>query len=284
MILKKLVTEKVVEYFKSEQWQEWMRILNSNEETYHAHIYTDSILAPEPMINILTAHFENLGRPLQRKIKILSPGNGRKVANLYGIRPEGFLGHFEFRLQFSDQEVLAPSLAPMTAGEANLAWWDKNNMEEYYQQFNFREFGPSEQEALKAYFKSKDWEIGYYTMLTGRNVHSHNVVRTSLHPLHLTQYGVAAIEERGWKVGGAVSIVFKAKGADVGKITYLLDKPEIILELEWEFDPNTVIEPGLLPIHRIYNEDRVKADLSECNHFVLDEHQQHEIVNALKKL
>lgn len=278
MILKKLVTEKVIEYFKSEHWKQVDQVLAKGEDVYHAHIYADSILAPPPVARIIKSYFDIRGYPLQRKILIIP--NGRDVADLYGIHPKG-CAHFELFLQYSDQVVLEPAADPFR-GKKNVEWWDKKFMEEYYKQFRFREFGSLEEKQVVSYFKSKEWEMSYLIMAAGRNLHSHTLVKTGIHPEILLKYGVAAIEAKGWKVERATSIVFGMKGLDRGKVTYLLRQPEMILELEWDFDPNTVIEPGPMPIYRIYDEDLLLKDTAHCNYFVLDQSQVNEIINALR--
>jgi len=279
MILKKLVTEKVIEYFKSEYWGQLIDVLGRGEEVYHMHVFTDSILSPEPIARIIKAYFDIQGWPLQRKILVIP--NGRGVADLYGIHPKG-CGHFEVFLQYSDQAVLEPSADPFR-GKKNVEWWDKKFMEEYYKQFPFRTFGPAEEKELVAYFKSKEWEMSYLIMTAGRNLHSHTLVKTSIHPEILLKYGVEAIERKGWKMGKATSIVFGMKGLDRGKITYLVSKPEMMLELEWDFDADTMITPGPMPMYRIYNEDLLLKDTAHCNYLVLDGGQVEEIIKALKK-
>ncbi len=278
MILKKLVTEKVIEYFKSEYWGELIKVLARGEDVYHMHVFADSILAPAPIARIIKAYFGIKGWPLQRKILVIP--NGRGVADLYGIHPKD-CGHFELFLQYSDQVVLEPSADPFR-GKKNVEWWDKQFMEEYYKQFPFRSFGSSEEKEVRGYFKSKEWEMSYLIMTAGRNLHSHNLVKTSIHPEILLKYGVEAIERKGWKVDKATSIVFGMKNLDRGKVTYLVNKPEMILELEWDFDPDSVIEPGPMPMYRIYNEDLLLKDTADCNYFVLDESQVKEITSALK--
>jgi hypothetical protein len=278
MILKKIVTEKVIEFFKSEYWKENIEILGRGEDVYHAHVITDSILAPKPVASIIKAYFDIKGWPLQRRILIIP--NGRGVADLYGIHPKG-CGHFEVFLQYTDQTVLEPARDPFR-GKANVEYWDKAFMENYYRQFNFKEFGPVEEVKVRTYFKSKEWEMSYLIMSAGRNLHSHTLVKTSIHPEILLKYGVEAIEAKGWGMGRATSIVFGMNGLDRGKITYLVNKPAMILELEWDFDLATVIEPGPMPMYRIYNEDLLLKDTAHCNYFVLDDGQIEEVIRALK--
>jgi hypothetical protein len=279
MILKKLVTEKVIEYFRSEQWEEIIRVLSIGEDVLHAHVYAQSILAPRPVGQVIKDYFDIKGWPLQRNMVLVPTGRG--IIDIYGIHPKG-CGHFELFLQYSDQVVLEGT-RDLYRGKSNVEWWDKAYMENYYKQFDFREFGPAEEKEVKAYFKSKEWEMTYLIMASRENFHSHTLIKTSIHPDILAKYGIAAIEAKGWKIGKTTSVLFSMKGLDRGKICFLLSKPEMILELEWDFDRDTIIEPGPTPIYRMYTEEMLVKDTAGLNYFILDETQINDIITTLKK-
>src|SRR5438132_8943195 len=132
-MLKPLVLEKFIEYFKSDQWVTLARLLDRGKEVIHAHLYVESILHPLDVAAVLEKYFSNRGLPLQRAIKILSQGRG--ITNIYNIHPRLDMAHFEFVLNFNEDVVLEP--AKRRAG--NLESWDTEYMKRYYAQFSFRE-------------------------------------------------------------------------------------------------------------------------------------------------
>lgn len=266
-MLEALVRRHAVDYFFSPHWQDFVKELERGDEVRHAHIYVDSILPPEAIARLVRTYFEAAGRPLQRQIRFLSHGRG--FANVYNVHPAGMC-HFEVMVRFNDQVVLEPMPPELTREGRNAEYWDDAFMERFYDQFTFRPMGREEEEEVRAYFRSDAWKSGYACMTyEDRNVHSHNIVETSLHPEDILPLGLEAIRARGWDVGKAVSVVFNVRGADIGKITYLLSRPEIVLELEWEYNPHVIIRPAVEPISRIIHERDVRRDLDGIPYFPL---------------
>jgi hypothetical protein len=279
MILKKLVTEKVVEYFKSEQWNQLIKELKRGDDVLHVHAYSDSILAPQPLAKIIKGYFDAIDMPLQRKPIFVPSGKG--IVDVYGIHPKG-CGHFELFMNYTDQVVLE-SPKELFRGEKKLEVWDKQYMSKFYQKFKFRDFEKSAEADVKAYFKSPAWENCYIIMMTRGNYHSHALIRTSIHPEILLEYGVKAIESKGWIASKTTSVVFGMHGADQGKVVFLVRKPDMILELEWEFDSAVTIVPGPVPVYRIYTEDHYIRETAHCNYFTLEDDQINEVIASFKQ-
>lgn len=271
MILRKLVREKILEYFGSEEWNSAMEVLSRGRVAVrHAHIYADSILHPLDVTRLVHAYFEARGLPIERKIKLLSHGTG--YTNVYYIQPKGMC-HFEIFLRFTPETVLEPMPAAAARGGKSFEYWDPEYMEAYYRKFDFEPMGDAERKEVQQYFRSDDWKRIYAVMAyeNERNVHSHCIVETRLHPEEILPIGQEAIEARGWKVDRGVSVVFGVNGMDQGKITYLVEKPEIVLELEWEFNPDVTIKPAVVPLARVTTTDMVARDTAGVPYLRLNE-------------
>lgn len=258
-MLEDVIRKEALQYLLSDHWQGFVRELERGKEVRHAHIYVESILHPTSMAEVVRAYFEAAGRPLRRQIRFLSHGRG--FGNVYNVHPEGMC-HFEVMMRFSDRIVVEPMAPEATRKGRNAEWWDDDFMQEFYRKFSFRPMGERERADVKAYFESEAWKLGYACMAYEEsNVHCHSVVEMSLHPEDVLPFGIEAIERRGWKVDRAVSVVFSVRGLDVGKITYLLSLPEIVLELEWEYNADVTIRPSVRPVARIISEEAVRRDL-----------------------
>lgn len=261
MILRKLIREEIARYFEGPDWQGAMETMaRGREDVIHAHVYADSILHPHSIRDVVQAYFRAKGRAMERKIKFLSHGRGQ--LNVYYIQPEGMC-HFEVFPRFTTDTVLQPMDAANARGGSAFDHWDKAFMADYYAGFDFREMGNEERAAVTDYFRSEAWERLYAVMYyeNERSVHCHAIVDTSLHPEDILPIGQAAIEARGWDVDRGVSVVFNVNGYDQGKITYLVRKPEIVLELEWVHNPGKLIEPAVKPVARVTTTDMVDRDM-----------------------
>lgn len=270
MLLRKIIREQIALYFESEAWRGAIEIMErGRRDVIHAHVYVDSILHPHSIRDVVQAYFRAHGRAMERKIKFLSHGRGQ--LNVYYIQPEG-LCHFEVFPRFTTETVLEPMDAQNARSGRSFDYWDVAFMRDYYERFRFRPMGENERSAVADYFQSDAWRKLYGVMFfeNERSVHGHAIVETSLHPEEILPIGRKAIEARGWEVDRGVSVVFGVNGYDQGKITYLVRKPELVLELEWVHDATKVIEPAVVPVARITTTDMVERDMAGLPYVTLD--------------
>lgn len=271
MILRKLIREQIAGYFESSDWEGALDVMRrGRHDVLHAHVYTDSILHPHAIRRVVEAYFAAKKIPMERKIKLLSHGRG--YLNVYYIQPAGMC-HFEVFPRFTVDTVLEPMAAANARGGRSFEYWDVAFMQNYYKQFSFARMGAAEEKEARAYFASEAWERLYAVMYyeNERSVHSHAIVETSLHPEELLPLGRAAIQARGWDVDRGISVVFNVNGHDQGKLTYLVRKPEIVLELEWVHNPAVTIRPAVVPIARVTTTDMVERDMAGVPYIELND-------------
>jgi len=268
MYLRNVVRREIERYFDSEHWRDSLAVMRRGRSVRHAHIYCDSALDPNSVRSLIETYFAQRGEPVERKIGLLSHGRG--VANVYYIQPPG-LCHFELFLRFNPDVVLEPSPAAAARGGHQFDYWDDAFMERYYQHYRFRDFGAAERGEVEAYFQTDAWKQIYGVMVyeNERTVHSHAIVETSLHPEDILPIGQQALEARGWDVDRGVSVVFGVNGHDQGKITYLLRRPQVVLELEWEHVPSVVIRPAAKSLARITTTEMVERELGGTDYLTL---------------
>jgi len=276
-MLKSLVIPKVAEYFQSEQWNGLMDILRRGSEVRHAHVYTESILSPFDFAQVIQGYFEKHGLSLERKITFLSHGRG--YANIYYIQPRGMC-HFEVFLKYNDDVVIEPAGAASTRTGQNLEYWDDAYMEKYHAGFAFREPTAGEEKEILAFFRSPLWRQACEFM-TDKGIHCHVPVETCIHPDILMKLGIQAIEAKNWSVSRAVTVVYSLKGYDQGKVTFLLKKPEIVLELDWEFNPDTVIQPRMQSLMLAADTDDLAKDLDGIPYYRLSKEDIRKIVEMI---
>ncbi len=277
MILSSLICDAVVSYFETEDWKELMKNLARGKELRHAHIYADTILHPEPLRQVVDEYFKSQGLPLQRKTYLLPPGGIHGWTDIYNIHPRRDMGHFELIMRYRKDQVLAPM-----AGR-KVEVWDDKYMEGHYAPYNFKTKLTSQDEKdLIGYFSSPEWKRQVIFMLEGTNRHVHSLVETSIHPELLNEFGVKAMAARGWAVSRATSVVYRVRNCDFGKITYLLKKPEVMLELEWDFNPDVSIKPGAKSLIMKTTEEDLAAAMSGLDYIELDEEALQAITRALK--
>lgn len=266
-MLKKLVIQQIAAYFRSEQWNQTMETLEKGREIRHMHVYAHSILHPHDMAKVIQGYFAKKGYQLQRKIGFL--GHGKGLSNIYYIHPRQDMAHFELFLTYDSNVAIEPADPNNTRAGSNLEYWEDDFMENYYSKYEFRQPEPEEKPIIIDYFRSHHWQQSYEFM-TSEGTHCHVPVRTSIHPETLAQYGRAAIEAKGWSISKVDSVVYSMKGYDQGKITYLLSSPEIVLELDWEFDPQTVIEPRHPELIIQMTEENFKNAVEGLNYYRLN--------------
>ncbi len=282
MILRSLIIDTVVAYFQSGDWKELIRQMSRGKEVRHAHVYADSILHPQPLLQIVEKYFAAHGMPLQRKIYLIPPANTPGMADIYNIHPMPDWGHCELILRYSQDQVLGPMEGTATRGGKSVEVWDDAFMEEYYRRFDFKtRLSAQEETDLTSYFESAEWKKQYYFMLEGTNRHAHSFVETSIHPEIVQEFAIKALERKQWQVARSVSVVYGSRGQDFGKITILLRKPEIMLELEWDFNPAVSIRAGAEPMILATTLDDLKHCMSGLDYIRLDEAAVAEIVRRI---
>ena len=80
------IIKGVVNYFKSDQWQELIRMLTqTEEEIYHIHMYWETRIEAESMCRLMGRYFERKGMALDRRIDLTSPKPD--VAGLHSVHP-----------------------------------------------------------------------------------------------------------------------------------------------------------------------------------------------------
>jgi hypothetical protein len=96
----------------------------------------------------------------------------------------------------------------------------------------------SERKDADSYFQSKAWNDNLLVLIDdfGSIIHSHALVESSLDPEQLIKIGEEHIRRKGLELIRSTSIVFNSYGIDIGKLVYLLTKPEIVVEPEWHFN------------------------------------------------
>jgi len=284
MMLSSLICDAVVNYFQSDDWRELMRQMARGKEVRHAHAYADSILHPEPLMTVINEYFKARGLPLQRKIYVLTPGPAHGMTDVYNIHPKADWGHCELILRYSEEHVLAPMATEATRAGKTVDVWDDAFMEKHYTKYDFKtKLTAAEEKQLIGYFNSPEWELQYHFLMGGTNRHAHSLVVTSIHPELLNKYGVRAMKAKGFEVTKAVSVVYHTKNFDVGKITYLLKKPEIMFELEWDYNPSVVIRPGAEPMVHLTTLETLQEMMKGLNYVRLDDAAVAEIIDRLKK-
>ncbi|MEE8413044.1 MAG: hypothetical protein V3R96_00690, partial [Dehalococcoidales bacterium] len=76
----------IVNYFKSDQWQELTRMLaQTEEEIYHIHMYWENRVDAQSLRRLMERYFARKGLTLDRKIDLTSPKPG--VAGLHSVHP-----------------------------------------------------------------------------------------------------------------------------------------------------------------------------------------------------
>jgi hypothetical protein len=270
VILRSVIRKEILNYFRSEDWLGPLKVMEQGREAVrHAHVYCDSILHPNSVTKLVEAYFRATGRPVERKIRLLSHGRG--YTNVYYIQPKGMC-HFEVFLKFNEDLVIAPMDAQGARGGKAFDYWGPQFMAEYLKQFDFRRMGPEEAGAVREYFVSPAWEQIYgVTMYDNeRALHSHCIVDTDLSPDDILPIGQKALEAKGWDIDRAVSIVFNVNGHDQGKITYLVRRPELVLELEWNYVKGAGIRPAHTSMARLTTMDMVDRDIAGVPYLVLN--------------
>jgi hypothetical protein len=227
-------------YFRSTQFQNFVRLLKTLDQRSHIHIFVNTTVHPHSLETILKEYLKRIGIPVNRSNEILIGGPNQ--GTLHGVHPTG-TPHFDMKWAFKPGVVLEPM--EEWAGEQgqNLLYWDETYMGFFYRNFQWNPVGAKETAAIEAYFDSKHWHRSFELMLDPKVVHIHPHVQTNVHPNILERFLGEAIEKKGWKLQRMLPNVYHIKGIYYGKVMLLFSEPELSFDFDWVFNQNTVLEP-----------------------------------------
>jgi len=232
--------ENVASYFKSEQWNNLMNVLNKTDEhVHHIHVYVETKIHPLSLEEIVKGYFKKNGLEIDRKIEIFTSGQVIGSGSIHGIEPKG-KPHFDLIWSYSENELLKPA-----AKADNVEYWDQKYMDEFHAKYDFKTTLTAEEEKeIEAYFNSKAWDDYCKLNESPEVVHIHANVETSVHPDLIKPYALKAMEKRGWIVEEAVPVAFQMRGQMHGKIVFLGKSPEKIFDIAWGYNPTVTLIPS----------------------------------------
>lgn len=262
MVLKRVVREQIVEFFKGDEWSQIMSVMGrGHKECLHSHVYLDSIIHPSSFLDVAHLYFEKLGLKMGRTVPTItiSPGN----AVLYYLQP-GELNHFEFFLRFNDEIVVAPATGVGGATKKMFEYWDPQAMKAFYAKYEYAPMDVAGEEEVRAFFRGDAWEQLVYILMYESHLygHAHCNVDTRYHPEDIMRIGLEMIKERGWEIGRAVSILYNQNGKQQGKISFLLQKPQVVLEVEYNTVPDAGMRPMRHPVTRTMTYEEARRHLT----------------------
>ena len=274
------VFDTLTEYFSSSHWKDYLATLQSGLHIRHAHAYYNSAFHPQSIAYLMHVYFQRAGRPLERKIKILPVTE--TFLNVYNIQPKG-LCHWEFFMNYAPDILLRPHDGYGARGANSTEFWDDAFMQDWYSRFELKDIGTSERADADAYFRSSAFQNNLLINIDdfGGVIHSHALVESSLHPEQLLPIGAEHIERKGWEIIRGVSVVFNNFGLDIGKLTYLLKKPEIVIEVEWHYNPEVTIRAASIPHFRVATSHNLSRLLSMRPYVAFDRAMAERVVDAV---
>ena len=236
--------EQVKSYFVgSDHWRRLCAALQGDPdpEGSHVHAYVETSVHPDSLEAIMAGYFEHLGWPSARKIDHMAPKRG--MGSLHGVEPQG-KPHFDYQWFFK-KDV---GLRPCEGGESgcNLLVWNRWYINKFYQQFPFREVGPTEEKSLEDYFKSEHFLKGLEFPVKPNTNHMHINVHASVHPDHIQKFAEVALKREGFELYYTCPNVYLADGKNYrGKLVFMCKNPEVVFDIGWLFTPEVVIEPAM---------------------------------------
>lgn len=260
-MVRKDVVDSLVGYFKSVQWQNFMKMLTQTDDPmYHIHIYVENSLHPESIRKLFTAYHKLKGVALDRSIQFSGlPGVGMLI-NVQPTIPETgrFLANYELFWFYNPKVLLAPAefrpdadlnATPLykEVQEGNLYGWGKKFMDDYMKQFEFKSVGPHEEKEIRKYFKSDHFKKWVWLMEHSPADHVHCNVEINFDPWVLKMYAEEAFREIGIKVDWVIPNVFRVSSGYRGKLIFLLAYPECQHDIAWDYNPDVVIRPATKP-------------------------------------
>jgi hypothetical protein len=294
----KEVIQEVVRYFKSDQWQELMRMLMQNdEELYHVHLYWENQLDAYSLCNLFEKYFKLKGMALDRKIDLTTvPAPG--MAGLHSVHPHNpkrslYIPAIDMWWRFNPNVVLEPADPSNGEEGKNIIGWGKSHMDSFYKKFHFKTVGPKEEREIRNYFESAHWKKFLRMVDSGLYTHIHANLEINFDPWILKMFTIEALSKIGWKMDHAIPCVFHGvDGKEQGKIVFLTAYPEEVWDIAWDYKPNVVIRPaekefvGYLPedgdiAFDAFTKSRLEETLAEEKYLSLTHEQVEDILKQL---
>lgn len=244
------LVDGIVDYFTSDHWTHFLdhHLDPPDDEIWHAHSYVETSIHPDSLEPIMEAYFDSIGHGLVREIDYLTP-YGRTYGSLHGVHPDG-LPHFDWFFRFNSDAVLTPARDSWGEEGQNALSWGKEYMDDYYAQFDFRPVGPPEEATIRSYFASRHWKQFMNLVTASDVIHVHCNVRLNFDPKVLELLAREELEKQGWTIDKVVPNVYNVDGSYVGKLVFLGRWPELVYDIGWQYDPETLIERADEPLMR----------------------------------
>jgi len=247
----KEVTQGLVKYFKSDQWQELMHMLTQQEEEiYHIHMYWENRIEAQSLIRLMESYFTKKGMSLDRKIDLTSPKPG--VAGLHNVHPHDperslYIPAVDMYWIYNPNVIMEPASPANGEKGKNLVGWGKKYMDNYYKQFDFKCVGPREEKEILKYLHSAHWKKTIRLVESGLYTHVHANLEINFDPWILKTLTIDVLKEMGWKVDHVIPCVYIGVNNDYqGKIVFLTAHPEEVWDFGWWYNPDVVIRPATL--------------------------------------
>ncbi len=247
----KEITQGLVKYFKSDQWQELMHMLTQQEEEiYHIHMYWENRIEAQSLIRLMESYFANKGMSLDRKIDLTSPKPG--VAGLHSVHPHDpekslYIPAVDMYWIYNPNVIMEPASPANGEKGKNLVGWGKKYMDNYYKQFDFKCVGPREEKEILKYLHSAHWKKTVRLVESGLYTHVHANLEINFDPWILKTLTIDVLKEMGWKVDHVIPCVYIGVNNDYqGKIVFLTAYPEEVWDFGWWYNPDVVIRPATL--------------------------------------
>ena len=247
----KEITQELVKYFKSDQWQELMHMLTQQEEEiYHIHMYWENRIEAQSLIRLMESYFAKKGTSLDRKIDLTSPKPG--VAGLHNVHPHDperslYIPAVDMYWIYNPNVIMEPASPVNGEKGKNLVGWGKKYMDNYYKQFDFKCVGPREEKEILKYLHSAHWKKTVRLVESGLYTHVHANLEINFDPWILKTLTIDVLKEMGWKVDHVIPCVYIGVNNDYqGKIVFLTAHPEEVWDFGWWYNPDVVIRPATL--------------------------------------
>jgi hypothetical protein len=237
--------EEVKTYFAaSDHWRRLCCALQDPDpEGTHVHSYVDTSVHPDSLEAIMCGYFERLGYASSRKIDHMSPNPAAGMGSLHGVEPQG-KPHFDFQWFFKEDV----GLQACNGGESgcNLLIWNRWYINQFNNQFPYREVGPEEEAAIEAYFRSDHFVKGLEFPVMPTTCHMHINVNSGVHPDYLQKYAEPALAREGIKIYYTCPNVYLGEPNKYrGKLVFMSQDPEVVFDIGWKFTPGVVVEPAM---------------------------------------
>jgi len=281
---KKKVIEKVVDYFRSDHWQNFLNLLNDPpEEVYHAHFWMENAIEAHSLVKLMDRYLKKIGWEVDRKIDLMSGPGG--PAGLHCVHPNGGRDRwtltFDMFWYFNAESILAPS--PPERGEMgkSFVWWGKTYMEDFLKKFQFRPVGKKEEKEIEGYFQSKHFKELLRHIPDFSITHMHANFEINFDPYIFKLYMRESLKEVGFRVQWTLPCVFHVPEGYRGKIVFLMTYPEVVWDIAWKFNPAVTIKPSEEVF--IFDTNHPGFDMSKDSYIKLDDEEINDIIQRVLK-